>query len=212
MHYTFSNTSVSGFDVADLATGSAVFNSRLQNGAVVLNNQLLLSASLSQHLTLDAFTTGQRGLTFSCWFRSSNSGTPARVFDFGNGPSADNIIVEVSNNDLQVVLYVGGQVKSMNTNVNINNNVLYHAAWVLSTSGTWIVYLNGMIVAQQSSMIYPASTPRWLNYIGKSNWGGDPYFNGAIRDFRVYNYNLSSAEVGLLFNSAEVSMLRKFTS
>ena len=206
---------MSGLDVADLATGSAVFDARLQNGAVVFKNQLLLSASLRQYMTIDAFTTGQRGLTFSCWFRSSNSGTSARMFDFGNGPDNDNILMEVTNNNLQVAVYYSGTSKFLNTNLNINDNVLHHAAWVLSKSGLWILYVDGSVVVQQSTQAYPASVSRLLNYIGKSNWAAtnaDPYFNGAIRDFRVYNYNLSSAEVGLLFNSAEVSMLRKFTS
>ena len=82
LFYPFANSTVSDVDIADLATGCAVFDARLQNGPAVFKNQLLLSA----------FTAGQRGLTFSCWFRSSNSGTSARTFDFGNGPNAGNIL------------------------------------------------------------------------------------------------------------------------
>ena len=83
LFYPFANSTVSGVDIADLATGSADFDASLQNGTAVFTNQLLLSA----------FTTGQRTLTFSCWFRSSNSGTSVRMFDFGKGPNADNILI-----------------------------------------------------------------------------------------------------------------------
>jgi microcystin-dependent protein len=36
--------------------------------------------------------------------------------------------------------------------------------------------------------------------LGKSNWTSDPYFNGGISDFRIYNGALSSSEVTTLFN------------
>ncbi|HZI31961.1 MAG TPA: fibronectin type III domain-containing protein, partial [Candidatus Binatia bacterium] len=36
------------------------------------------------------------------------------------------------------------------------------------------------------------------NFIGKSQWSGDPYLNGKVDDFRIYNGALSAAQVAAL--------------
>ena len=86
----------------------------------------------------------------------------------------------------EVSLFVGSQAKNLNTGVNVNNNVWVHAVWTISPSGDWTVYLDGSIVAAQSGLTYPTAISRLSNNLGKSNWGSDPYFNGAMRDFRIY--------------------------
>ena len=50
-----------------------------------------------------------------------------------------------------------------------------------------------------SSMNYPASISRSSNYLGRSNWNNDPYFNGAIGDFRLYDRMLSVTEIKTLY-------------
>ena len=207
-YYTFSSASVSGFEVADYRTGSPVFNAKLQNGATVSNGQLLLSSSLSQFMSLSAFTTGNNGMSFACWFRSSNSNSEARIFDFGNGPNADNIKMEITNNNLEVNLYGGSSTLGyIPIPIPANNNQWHHVVWVISKyKNLWTLYFDGVSVAQQS-VAYPNAISRWINYIGKSNWNVDPYLNGAIRDFRMYNRNLSSVEASLLFTSTQVRKL-----
>jgi hypothetical protein len=39
------------------------------------------------------------------------------------------------------------------------------------------------------------------NWIGRSQYGADPYFNGKIDDFRIYQGALSAAEVAALMQS-----------
>jgi hypothetical protein len=50
-----------------MASGSVVYDATLQNGAVVSNNQLQLSAAAGQYqyLQIDSFTTGDGSLTFA---------------------------------------------------------------------------------------------------------------------------------------------------
>ena len=45
------------------------------------------------------------------------------------------------------------------------------------------------------------------NYLGKSQYGNDPYLNGAIDEFRIYNGALAAAEhcPGLLLGPTLVS-------
>ena len=113
------------------------------------------------------------------------------------------------NNDLQVSAYLGNQlIGTLNTGINLNDNQWYHVAWVLSPSGVWAVYVDGMLaVTATSNAGYPTVLERVSNFLGKSNSPADPYFNGAIRDFRIYDRNLTSSEIALLFSSTEVSNL-----
>jgi hypothetical protein len=78
-------------------------------------------------------------------------------------------------------------------------------AWTLDPagSGTWKVYIDGAQVGSVARQ-YPRSKLRSKNYLGKSNWN-DGYFNGGLKDFRVYNRVLSAAEVNTLFTSTNTN-------
>ena len=209
IYYPFSNSSVSGSLVADLAKGSPVFDAKLQNGATVVNRELHLSSSQSQFLSVGEFTISNNGLTFASWFRSDGSGSFARIFDFGNGQASDNIIMGLleTRNQLYVEVYYGSQdSRRWYSALTYNDNVWYHAAWVLNPTGNWTVYLDGQAIIHATGMTYPNLIARSSNYLGRSNWGVDAYWNGAFRDFRMYNRIMSAAEVNLLFTTTQVNL------
>ena len=207
LYYPFSNATVNGTRVANLATGSPVFNAILYDGSTVHNNQLLLSSSGSQFLSIGpSVDIGADGLTFATWFRSDNSGSFARIFDFGNGQESDNILMALNDatNELVVTAFLGNQQSAFAPSTEqVNNNVWFHAVWILYPTGNWVVYLDGQVVIQVTAS-YPNVLARSSNYLGKSNWNSDGHFNGAIRDFRMYNRTLSADEVSLLYNTSQV--------
>jgi hypothetical protein len=80
------------------------------------------------------------------------------------------------------------------------------AALVISgDTNSEVLYLDGVEVARNSNLslkpsdIYDASKD-FSGYIGKSFYSGDPYFSGAIDDFRIYNRALSASEIKTIFN------------
>ena len=91
LYYRFD--SVSGTRVGDTTNGSVVYDATLQNGATVSNNQLKLSFSQNQYMSIKSFSTGAADLTFASWWKSESSSDNGRIFDFGNGPLSDNIII-----------------------------------------------------------------------------------------------------------------------
>jgi hypothetical protein len=182
------------------------------NGAVVSNNQLLLSAASSQYMSIDPFTTGTAGLTFATWYKSDNSGIFSMISDFGNGQDAENILLYKNENvdSFRLSVRIPGQptqyvfpdaAYKFNT-----GNVWKHVAWTLNPagSGTWKFYIDGAQVASEARQ-YPRSILRSKNYLGKSNWVDDAYLNGAIKDFRLYSRVLSAAEVNTLFTSTNTN-------
>eukprot|EP01035_Chromulina_nebulosa_P027032 gene27032-35483_t len=84
-----------------------------------------------------------------------------------------------------------------------NDNIWRHVAWTLSLEvngySIWTIYMNGMVVQQLQSMQYTNTMVRSYNYLGKSNWDGNPYFSGAISDFRLYSRVLSATEIASLY-------------
>jgi hypothetical protein len=197
---------VSGSSVGNIASDSIVYDATLQNGAAVFNNQLVLSAAKSQYVSINTFTTGTAGLTFATWWKSVSSGTWARIFDFGNGATSDNVhIMQNSNNNNYLLMGVYNTSKGyyMSSSVRFNQNSWNHVAWTLYPSGTWIVYINGVQVTSASSKPYPRSISRSINYLGKSNWASDGYLDGAMKDFRMYSRVLSAVEISALFNATQ---------
>jgi len=77
-----------------------------------------------------------------------------------------------------------------------------HVAVTLSgTVGT--LYVNGRVVGANPAMLF---APFRLggtseNWIGRSPFAADPYFNGLVDDFRIYRGALSAAEITALMSA-----------
>jgi hypothetical protein len=202
LYYPFLNSTVSGTAVANLASGFASFDASLKNGSTVSRNQLILSSAMKQYMTVGRFMSGSGGLTFTFWFRSNSNAHAARVFDFSNGPSADNVLAAWVNTGMCFQVYLGSSYNvGYSTTIagSFNDNVLRHFGWILDPVGTWTIFINGVQVQKLSYMNYPNSISRSKNYFGRSPWTVDPYSAGAIGDFRLYDRMLSVAEVSQIY-------------
>ena len=99
----------------------------------------------------------------------------------------------------------------------VDDNRWHSCAVVLDGQGTNLVYVDGVLSAQDSSIStltgvvaspyvgYYDSTQNYLNNqfwrIGASQWSSQIWnvFNGLIDDVRIYNRALTSSEVGQLY-------------
>jgi uncharacterized repeat protein (TIGR02543 family) len=141
-----------------------------------------------------------------------------RIFDFGNGPSSDNIWIGVfgesfSPNTLAIELFQGstGRGRCISPSGTLSANVF--DKYVITMDGTSCrMYKNGVeiltrvgtctgssncsVAATASAYPHlPLNVTRQNNYVGRSNWGSDAAFNGAIKFVRVFTAALSSQEV-----------------
>lgn len=225
VYLPFEATDVSGTSVANRASSTATA-ATLVNGASVSTADykvgtasLSLTAASSQYATIPSFTPTTNGLTFSFWYRSNGSGTWARVFDFGNGANVYNVLISSNAINLnQLGFSVASSAGGINyylTDINYNDNVWRHITWTLtyaagdSFTSTWVVYVNG-ISKGTTTNYYPHTTvTRTVNYIGRSNWGADAYYNGYIDDFRIYDRVITATEAGALFSNTMYNYLLK---
>lgn len=224
LYYTFNTSDYSGNIIYNKAPDSTI-NGTLINGASISSNysvvgdsSLYLNAGLSQYVKIDSFRTGTNGLTFAFWFKSNSSGTNAKLFDFGKGSANENIMFTVNNggnSTAGIQVLNSNKYQSYNgnayfypilNNINCNSNtwnhftITYTVASFNSPTSLGKIYVNGALNGVFTSSFYPGNNIRSNNFIGKSNSILDPYFNGYIDDFRMYNRVLISGEIKLLQN------------
>ena len=155
--------------------------------------------------------------TFSVWTNYTGLGNIwQRVFDFGCGTNVNTYIsssgatmgigqfavkTNVANAGSTGTGYVEVLVRSAKMSVG-----WHHLAGVVDNSGAYptiSIYLDGALsggpVAGRlpKDMTLQASPGAWQNYFGKSNWP-DPYLNGSVDEFRVYDRTLTPGEVNYL--------------
>ena len=193
-------------DINKINQGILNISCSFMNSPSIITNKLRLISAKGQYVLLQPFPTTTTTLTFSCWISSNVSRTSARIFDFGNGPASDNIIMYINNNCLGLSVYSGNrpyQVSDACCLSNMNNNTMNHIVWTINNL-SWILYINGNKYNTFTSNILPKLINRNNNYIGKSNWRVDPNFNGYIYDFRMYNRILSSSDINNLYTSTKI--------
>ena len=213
LYYSFDSSTVFGSTVVNLGTGGSAYNALMVNNPVISTTDkkagtaaIAFTAASSQYVQIPAFTTGSSGLTFALWFKFVNNPSLARIFDFGNGVSTDNILVwRYGTGDLSMQMYRSSLAADEPgvTGQNVNDGVWRHLVWVIDSGGNWKVYLNGVLVRTLSNVYYPPSTTRALNYLGRSNWALDPYLNGAIDEFYMFFTALTAYDVQALYTAGE---------
>jgi DUF1680 family protein len=198
-HYRFDETG--GSTAAD-ATGNGR-TATLAGGAGWIagrtGNAVNLSGSTAHVALPSGILAGATACSVATWVRVDTIATWARVFDFGAGTAANMFLTPRSGAGTARFAITGsgsGGEQRIDAPAALTAGVWTHVAVTLSGSAG-ILYLNGVEVARNSSMTRrPAdlgtTTQNWL---GRSQYGGDPYLDGALDNLRVYSRVLTAAEV-----------------
>ena len=141
------------------------------------------------------------GMTISVWAYPTAVKSWSRFVDMGNGEYNSNIVFgrRGSSNDLFFEAYdrdnSGGQVRAENV-IQLNSWQLFTVT--LDIDGSVAIYKNGVLVSSGQTAV-PTNIERMYNYIGRSNWSADSYYQGRMDDVRIYNYALTNTEVNRLY-------------
>jgi hypothetical protein len=183
--------------IADIPAGGA-------SGARVtgrLGNAVKLNGA-DEYVSLPAgIVNGLSDFTVSAWVDPASDDTWSRVFDFGTGTTVNMFLtvngggsglrfgITTNGNGAEQDLTGGGQLPL---------NTWSHVAVTLSGT-TATLYLNGTAVAVAENLtLTPSSLGNTnQNWIGRSQYP-DPFLNGTVDDFNIYNRALPAAEVAAL--------------
>jgi hypothetical protein len=165
-------------------------------------NAVSLAAAQDGYASLPAnLLNGACEATISTWVYLNSSPTWQRVWDFGRDTTS---YMFLTTSDLGqklkfAISNTGNQNESTVVSDALPLNTWKHVAVILDANGATL-FVDGVQTANNpAALLRPADLGDNLNnYIGRSQFP-DPYLDGKIDEFRVYNRALSSQEIQALF-------------
>ena len=195
--YNFGESS--GSTVAD-SVGGPVWTGTLPGGGTLSGGQLTLASASQQYVSLPAGVVGPlSNITVMAWVKLNSLSTWSRIFDFGNNTTTYMFLTPQCGGSgtlrFAITTNSAGGEQQINCSSTLSTGA-WHQAVVTLSSGSGVLYLDGVAVGTNNSMtLNPASLGTTVNnYIGKSQWA-DPYMDGQIDEFRIYDVGLSSEEI-----------------
>ena len=143
--------------------------------------------------------------TVSAWVNPTANSTWSRLFDFGTGTTDYMFLTINDGTNVRFAITTsgpGGEQQINGTSLLPLNTWSLVTVTVSGTTGT--LYVNGTPVGTNPDItITPAdlgtTTQDW---IGRSEYAGDPYLNASVDDFNIYANALSAAQVTTLASGA----------
>ena len=177
----------------------------LMNGAQwtagKLGNAVLLDG-VDDHVALPPkLMDGLADFSIAAWVFWDGGRDWARIFDFGSGTTHYMYLTpQAAGAGLRFAINLtNGWGDQALTSAPLPTGQWVHVAVTLSGS-TGTLYVNGSAVATNTEMTHAPFRMRSTtqNWLGRSQFPRDRYFNGKIDDFRIYNGALSAAQVAAL--------------
>jgi hypothetical protein len=170
-----------------------------------VNNAVSLNGTSTSYVSYPhAFIDTLGNFSITGWFKLNSVNTWARIFDFGTGTTGYMFLTASNGTGVRYsITNTGGTGEQHIDGTSIPSTGVWHHFAVTLTGNLGILYVDGVEVGRNSNMtLQPQSLANTTqNYVGKSQYGGDPYLNGSVDDLRIYNYGLSASEVAALFNN-----------
>ena len=180
-------------------TGKSVGSVTLDGGTTSASDYIQLPTGIVSSLT--------GNFTISTWVYWTGGNSWQRIFDFGSSTS-NYMFLTPSNATypytprFAIITTSNGSEQALQATSSISTNAWHH--FVVTLSGnTGTLYIDGAVAATNTSMtLHPSNLGNTANnWIGKSQWS-DPYFNGKIDEFRIYNIALTAAQVTSLYGAS----------
>ena len=212
--YSFNDDgSMTAFDSVGGAHGSLDLLAEQRDGQVWFNGQALSYVNLPPNLiTVDTIT--RNAITFEAWASFGVNAGWARLFDFGNsvGGEGGNYVFfshRSGPGDTRFIIsntqpgWSGGGEQGVFIPGVMDNRTNVHIVAILDFGRDLaVVYTNGRLAGLNTSMTRELSAIiNNYSYLGRSLYGADPYMNGSIDEFRIWDGALSAQEVVASFRA-----------
>jgi hypothetical protein len=202
MYFDLANPSgISGTSLNDLAgnfSAGTLIQTASQPSLNTGNGSYLNFTGNSGYVDLPDISSASNwtGLSVSFYANMGTRSAVERIFDFGNGQQNNNIWVGMGDgNDMVIEVWhdnaAPGWCRSANGSVVANE----WAQWTVVLDGSTCKWYKNNTLSQSTNYTYlPWARTLTLNYLGKSNWSTDPYFEGYLGDLAIYKSALTDAE------------------
>ncbi|MFD0893268.1 alginate lyase family protein [Luteolibacter ambystomatis] len=167
-----------------------------------MGNAVLLNGK-DQYVQLPAGVVSKlSGFTIATWVNLESTATWSRIFDFGDDRGQWMYLTPNRGNGMprfEVSTVYGYNAQRIEGTIAFPAKEWVHVAVTLS-GGKGTLYLNGVEAGSNPAIDFPpfrlGNTPR--NWIGRSQTDRDPYLNGKVDEFRIYDGALTPAQIAEL--------------
>ncbi|GBF00254.1 hypothetical protein NIES298_45000 [Microcystis aeruginosa NIES-298] len=143
-----------------------------------------------------ANTDYSQGFTVEAWVQHKSFRSWSTIIDFGNGAEKNSIVLGNvgKSKPLGLHLFCNNEKHFIEAPNALEIGKWTHVAATIDKSGMGKLYKNGQLI-QSKQLSLPDNLNRTLNYIGKSNWVNDGYFEGQMTEVRVWNIARPESEI-----------------
>ena len=184
-----------GVSYTPTATG---YNSPFAGSLTFNGSQNFVQLPITGSRAGSGFSNFTNGFSAGVWVYPTAVNNYARLFEFGNGPGIDSIVLARSgtSNQLDFGVYQGTSGSFISAPNAIELNKWQYFSVTITAGGTASMYKNGTLLAQStSSGFIPTNVTRVMNYVGRDIWGANTYFTGQMNSLSVWNTALTQAQV-----------------
>jgi hypothetical protein len=148
----------------------------------------------------DGLTSDLNDFSVACRVKLNSLDTWSRIFDFGGDTDVFMMLTPASGNTGYPYFTITTSGTDGEQGID-GTSALPTGSWqhlaVVKSGSTGILYINTEEIGRNTGMtLNPADLGTTTNnYIGRSQWSNDPYLNGEVDEFVVYNRALSASEV-----------------
>jgi arabinan endo-1,5-alpha-L-arabinosidase len=192
------------------------FNGSLVNGATTpsdsIRGPVLNLSGSSQYISLPSGVGAMK--TFSAWVKWNGGNNWQRIFDFGSGTTSYTMLTTKASSGklrFEITPNGSGETRDLDSPNPLPINVWTHVAVTLDGRQA-VMFINGQAVAVDASVnLLPSDVLGSANYLGRSQFSADPYFNGQMDSVEISSETLpieqiTAASIGI-FNAASTLTL-----
>lgn len=164
------------------------------------SGQALSLNGSSNYVMLPSNLSDAEDFTFAARVYWNGSSQWQRIFDFGDGTGRYMMLTPRSGgNTLRFdITSTGNSNPQRMETTQLAANTWVHVAVTIS-GNTGKLFVNGSRVAMNTTMTLNPSDIRTRHaYLGKSQWGSDPFFNGRLDEVHIADYALSETQIAAL--------------
>jgi hypothetical protein len=190
-------------DASDSIGGA---NGTLKGNATITGGRLLLNGTTNTYLNLPGgLVSSYQAATIECWAQFGASAAWGRLFDFGSttnfgtnttGPANYWFCTPYSGSAFRSDVATTAGFASIDGAPSLNGYTRHVVLTYDPSSGVLASYTNGVLCEINNAATMPLSSVSSDDaFIGRSQFGADPYLAAAIDEFRIYNGVLYSDEI-----------------
>ena len=167
-------------------------------------NALSLNGS-SNFVQLPTAIAHREEMTIALWMKWYSGSMWQRIFDFGNGEQQYMFLTANADNGMMRLAAKNGNAEQRMDICKLKTNYTWQHIVITINNDSIVAYVDGQRQAMSTDItIRTADFKPVFNYIGRSQFTGDPMLKADIDDVRVYNFALSANEVENLYQGIEI--------